>query len=145
MQKKPFTGWLSLLIIILGPITLSRAGEDFEPLFGDHQQLLANYPSLPLALVVYGILMGASYYVSFYTAWVLYRRRPGTLGIARVGLVTRAILGLAANISLPMILGFPAEANYDRLIITDVFLILLTGVWYLYLKRSKKVMEIYAA
>lgn len=83
--------------------------------------------------------------MSIYTAWVLYRRRPGTLGLARVALITRTVLGLVATISLPMILGFPAQAGCNRLIITSVCVVSLTVVWYLYLTWSKKVMEIYVA
>jgi len=148
MQKKPLAGWLILLIVILGPLTFGQAGGAFARLDTDYQPLLASYPSLPRALNVFKLLMGASVCVSIYTAWVLYRRRAGTLGLAQAGLVIRAVLMIAASICLPMLAGFPADvtqASYRQIVNSSVFVVLLTGVWYVYLIRSKRVTEIYAA
>jgi len=148
MQKKPLTGWLILLIIILGPLTFGQASGAFARLDTEYQPLLASYPSLPRALTAFKLLMGASVCVSIYTAWVLYRRRPGSLGIAQAGLVVRAVLMIASNIALLMLAGFPADvaqSSYSRLAGPSAFILLLTGAWFLYLIRSKKVFEIYAA
>jgi hypothetical protein len=148
MQKKSLTGWLILLIVILGPLTFGQASGAFARLDTDYQPLLARFPSLPRALTAFKLLMGASVCVSIYTAWVLYRRRPGSLGIAQAGLVVRAVLMIASSIALPMLAGFPADvtqSSYDQLVGPSAFVLLLTGAWYLYLIRSKRVLEIYAA
>jgi hypothetical protein len=148
MKKKPLTGWLILLIVILGPLTFGQAAGAFERLDREYQPLMAGYPSLPRALIAFKLLMGASVCVSIYTAWVLYRRRPGSMGIAQAGLVIRAVLMIASSIALPMLAGFPADvtqASYNQLVGPSAFVLLLTGVWYFYLIRSKRVLEIYAA
>ena len=148
MQKKPLTGWLILLIVILGPLTFGQAGGAFARLDKESEPLLVNYPSLPRALGAFKLLMGASVCVSIYTAWVLYRRRPGSLGIAQAGLVVRAVLMIAASISEPLLAGLPADVTqsmYNDLVVPCGFVALLTGVWYYYLIRSRRVFEIYAA
>jgi hypothetical protein len=148
MQKKPLTGWLILLIVILGPLTFGQAGGTFTRLDVDYRPLLASYPSLLRALIVCKLLMGSSVCVSIYTAWVLYRRHPGSLGFAQAGLVVRAVLMIAANIALPMLAGFPpdvTQSSYSQLVGPSALVLLPTGVWYLYLISSKRVSEIYAA
>jgi hypothetical protein len=148
MKKKPLTGWLILLIVILGPLTFGQAGGAIARLNTSCEPLFASHLSLLRAANAFELLMGASVCVSIYTAWVLYRRRPSSLGIARAGLVIRAVLSIAASISEPMLAGLPADVTqsmYSDLVMPCGFVVLLTGVWYYYLIRSKKVLEIYAA
>jgi hypothetical protein len=148
MKKKPLTGWLILLIVILGPVTFGQAGASFARMDESYTPLIARFPSLPRALDVFKLLMGISVCVSIFTAWVLYRRRSGALRIAQAGLVVRAVLMIASSIAFPMLAGFPpdvTQASYNDLVLPSAFVLLLTGVWYLYLIRSKRVLEIYAA
>jgi hypothetical protein len=147
LKPKPLTGWLILLIVILGPLTFGQVSGAFARLDTEYQPFMASHPSLPRALNVYRFFQGACVCVSIYTAWVLYRRRPGTLKIAQAGLVIRAVLTIAGSVSLPMLAGFSAEATqagYQDVATTSAVILLITGVWYLYLVRSDKVREIYA-
>jgi len=94
------------------------------------------------------LLLGASVCVSITTAWVLFHRAPGSLRIAQVGLVVRAVLVVLANVSLPMMAGLPAdltEGVWSDVASGSFIVVLLTGVWYLYLLQSVRVREIYAA
>ena len=148
MQRKPLTGWLILLIVILGPITFSQASSAFIRLGRDYAPHFGTYPSLRTAFDVFRLLMGASVCVSIYTAWVLYRRREGSIGIAQIGLVVRAVLMVASSLSIPSMAGFPPdirEASYRQVLNGNFIVIIVTGIWYLYLLRSQKVREIYAA
>ena len=146
MKKKPLTGWLVLLIIILGPVTFGQTGVAFANIDSAYQPLLSQFPSLPLALTVYKSLMVSSVCVSLFTAFVLYRRRPGSLGIAQAGLAVRAVLMIAASIMLPMLAGLPpdvTQASYSQIAGPSAFILMVTGVWYLYLLRSRRVLEIF--
>jgi hypothetical protein len=147
MQKKPLTGWLILLIVLLGPLTLGQASALFAQMDASYTPLVAQFPSLPQALRIFKLLMGISVCVSIFTAWVLFRRRPGSLGVAQAGLVFRAVFMIVASIAFQMLAGLPpdvTQANYHDLALSGTFVFLLTGVWYLYLIRSKRVLEIYA-
>src|SRR5579871_3276042 len=127
MQRKPLTGWLILLIVILGPLTLGQTGSTLARLEEDYRPLLAKYPSLPQAMGTTKLLMGACACVSIYTAWVLYRRRPGSLGIALGGLVVRSVLTIASGMALPMLAGFPADvtqASYNKLAFPSAVILL---------------------
>ena len=145
MQKKPFTIWLILLIVILGPITVARDIMDLVSLETQYPLLLARYPSLPLAFGVCKNLTIASSLASVLVVIVLCQRRPGTLGMVKTGIIVRTVLMLAANLSLPIFLRFPAEGRYGHMFISLTLVMLATAGWYLYLIRSKKVREIYAA
>jgi hypothetical protein len=147
MQKKPLTGWLILLIIILGPVTFGQASSALANMDRSYSSFMATYPSLPLALSISKLLIGTSVCVSIYTAWVLYRRRPGSLGIAQAGLVFRAAFMIISNIPILMLSGFPADLIHgflNQFIWQALIYLLITGVWYLYLIRSKRVKEIFS-
>ena len=146
MQKKKLTGWLILLILWIGLFSFGGGTGSLRTIKDDYQPYMADYPSLPAAITIFQLFLGAGMAVWMYAAWVLYRREPGTLAQAQICLVTGAALRIASGYAIPLFAGFPGrtvqELMQDALLLT-VFLFLFTTVWYLYLARSQKVREIY--
>src|SRR6266850_2558440 len=78
MERK-LTGWLILLIIILGPLQFGGGSRSIREVPDSFRPYLVNNPSLPTAIDIYQLLIGISVAVWVYTAWLLFRREPGTL------------------------------------------------------------------
>ncbi len=108
MQKK-LTGWLILLIVILGPLQLGGAARSLGSVRDSFRPYFANYPSLSLAIMVYQLLMCASVALWVYTAWVLFRREPGTLGTAQATFASGAVLRITGSFSVIAFGGLPPD------------------------------------
>ncbi len=147
MQQKKLTGWLIVLIIWIGVFGFSGGARSLRTIEDAYRPYMADYPSLPTAIMIYQLLVGAGIAVWVYTVWVLYRREPGTLGRAQTCLLYGAILRVAGAYSIPLFGGLPADAArtlmWQALPLT-LFVFLFSGIWYMYLARSEKVREIYA-
>jgi hypothetical protein len=144
MEKK-LTGWLILLIVLL-VLSLGSAASVAARIDHEFQQLLARYPSVGSAIMTLKLLNGAMVCTSLYTAWLLYRKRPGTLHQAQMGLVVRFLCLAAGAFSFPMLAGLPSEmtASLVRQATYNVVgSMVFTSVWLLYLIRSVRVREIY--
>ena len=146
MQKK-LTGWLKLLIIILGPLQFGGAARSLGSVSDSFRPYLADYPSLPMAIMVYQLLMGTSIAVWDYTAWVLFRGEPGTLKTAQTTFAAGAALRIVGSFSVIIFGGLPpdfANRMLQRTLPTAAGSVLMCAAWYLYLIRSERVREIYA-
>jgi len=77
MQKKKLTGWLILLILWIGLFSFGGGAGSLRTIKDDYQPYMADYPSLPAAITIFQLFLGAGMAVWIYTAWVLYRREPG--------------------------------------------------------------------
>jgi hypothetical protein len=147
MQKK-LTGWLILLIVILGPLQLGGAARSLGSVRDSFRPYFANYPSLSLAIMVYQLLMCASVALWVYTAWVLFRREPGTLGTAQATFAGGAVLRIASSFSVIVFGGLPPDVKsemVERIVPVAASSLLMCTAWYMYLIRSERVREIYAA
>jgi hypothetical protein len=98
--------------------------------------------------MVFQLLIGGSIAVWAYTAWVLYRREPGTLKTAQTSFLIGAVLRIFGAYSIALFGGLPPEASRSMIQQAIPFTVVATvmvTVWYLYLVRSERVREIYAA
>jgi len=147
MHRKKFTGWLILLIVWIGVFGFGGGARSLSTIEGAYRPYMADHPSLRTAIMVFQLLVGAGVALWVYTAWVLYRREPGTLARAQTCLVLGAVLRITGGYSIPLFGGLPADAV--RSLMSEAFpltffVLLFTGIWYMYLARSQKVREIYA-
>jgi len=146
MQPKKLTGWLILLIVwigFFGGLGAVRGLKMAEDTYGPY---ISVYTYMHLAITVFQLLLGASIAAWVYTAWVLYRREPGTLARAQTGLLVGAVLRIAGNYAIPLLAGLPSDAV--TVLIRDafpasLFVLAFTGGWYLYLTRSHRVRDVY--
>lgn len=145
MQRKKLTGWLILLMLWIGFFGFGGGVGSLRTVEDGYRPYLAEYPSLPTAITIFQLFLGSGI-VWLYTAWVLYKREPGTLAKVQTCLVAGAVLRVAAGYAIPLLAGLPGGAvqalMQDALRLT-VLIFLFTAVWYLYLARSQKVREIY--
>ena len=147
MYQKKLTRWLIALIIWIGFLGFSGGVRSLTDVEEAYRPYLADYPSLRTAITLFRLLVGAGVAAWAYTAWVLYRRVPGTLGRAQTCLVIGALLRVAGGYSIPFFGGLPADVATTltrEAFPFTVFVLLFTGIWYLYLARSQEVREIYA-
>jgi len=148
LPPKKLTGWLTLLIIILGPVqfcgtvrSLSTVPESFRP-------YLAGHPSLSTAIMIFQLLVGASAAVWAYAAWVLYRREPGSLKAAQTSLLVGAALRIVGSFSIAFFGGLPPDtvrSMIERALPATVIWVAMIAGWYLYLIQSGRVRDIYTA
>jgi hypothetical protein len=144
MQKK-LPGWLILLIVLL-VLSLGSAGSAASRIDHEFQSLLARYPSVSSAIMTLKFANGAVVCVSLYTAWVIYRKQPGTLRQVQAGLFVRFICVAGGAFSFPVLAGLPSEMTVSlvrQATYNVVGSMLFTSVWLLYLIRSVRVREIY--
>ena len=73
LVRKKLTGWLILLIILIGPLQFGGAARSLSTVPDSFRPHLAEYPSLSTALIIFQLLIGGSIAVWAYTAWVLFR------------------------------------------------------------------------
>jgi hypothetical protein len=145
---KKLTGWLILLIIVIGPLQFGGAARSLSTVPDSFRPYLAEYPSLDTAIMIFQLLIGGSIAVWAYTAWVLYRREPGTLKTAQTSFLLGAALRIAGSYSIPLLGGLPPETSrslIQQALPFTVISLAMVSVWYLYLTRSQRVREIYAA
>jgi hypothetical protein len=146
MQTKKLTGWLILLIVWIGFFGGLGALRGLKIVGDTYDPYISVYPSLHMAITVFQLLLVASIVAWVYTAWVLYRREPGTLARAQTGLLIGAVLRIAANYANPLLAGLPSEAARELIqdsFLASIFVLAFTGAWYLYLTRSRRVRDIY--
>jgi len=144
---KSLTGWLILLIVML-VLSIGSASSAAVRMDQEFQSLLPDYPSVRVALMAVKGFNGAAVCAALFTAWVLYRRRPGTLPQAQVGLLIRCCFIIAAGASFPLLAGLPADITADlgkQAFYNAVASVVFTVIWLLYLSRSARVRDIYAA
>jgi len=102
----------------------------------------AVYPSLAGAITAFQMLVGIGTAVWAYTAWLLYRRAPGTLPRAQAGLVIGGLLKIAGSLSIPLFGGLPAATANSMLqeaLPGTIGSMVMIGIWYLYLACSQRV------
>lgn len=146
-STKPLTGWLILLIVILGVESVTRGSAAIGKVAESYREFYDAYPSLFNAVMMFQVLGGISIVTGIYTAWVLYRRVPGSLPRAQNGLLVTGALRVVAPGTIPLFGGLPAEASNELIqdwLITGLALSCVTAAWYWYLCRSQRVQEIYA-
>ena len=147
MAPQKLTGWLILLIVIL-VLSLGSVGATFRRTDQVFQSYLADHPAVGTALMVYKLFGGAAVCASLYTAWVLFRRDPGTLRLAKSFLIVRCLLITVSGFSVPVLAGLAPEAT-QRMIVQATYgslvSMLFTAIWFAYLSRSERVAKIYAA
>jgi hypothetical protein len=147
MNRKKLTGWLIVFFVWIGVFGVSGGAKNLSTIENAYRPYMADYPSLRMAITVFQLVAGAGIAVWIYVAWVLYRREPGTLARAQACLIVGAVLRIAGGYSIPLLGGFPADTVRTLLNETlplTFFVLLFTGIWYMYLARSQKVREIYA-
>jgi Protein of unknown function (DUF2569) len=146
-MKPPLTGWLILLIVILvgslgnGMSMLNRVTESYKPYYD-------TFPSLANAVLIFQVMFVVSIGTAIYSAWVLYQRVPGTLPRAQNAFLLTGALRVLAPGAVPLFGGLPSQASSELIrdwMSTGALFIVMTAAWYLYLCRSKKVRQIYAA
>ena len=145
--SKKLTGWMILLIILLGPLSFGGSARSLSVVPQTYRPYLAVYPSLAGAITAFQVLVGAGIAVWAYTAWLLYRREPGTLARAQVGLVTGGLLKIAGGLSIPLFGGLPpavANSMVQEALPGIIGSMVMIGIWYLYLARSQRVRDIFA-
>lgn len=145
-SKKKLTGWLILLMIILGLGSLSGIGREITGVRQSYEPHFPQYPPLRTAVLVYQCILFGSACTALYTVWVLYQRVPGTLFIVKRAFVATIVLRMAAGWIFDLIAGLPEEFREPLRsdVIRSLTLAAYGIVWYLYLSRSKRVREIYA-
>ena len=147
MIPKKLTAWLILLIIIL-VLSFGSAATTFSRMDQVFQSYRADHPDVVTALMIYKLLGGAGICASLYTAWVLFRKVPGTLRLAKIFLIVRCVLIIASGFSVPLLAGLSPEAT-QRMIgqatYGSLISIVFTVIWFTYLSKSNKVAEIYSA
>jgi hypothetical protein len=145
--KKKLTGWLILLMVILGLGALSGIGREITEVRRSYEPHFSQYASLQTAVLVYQCLLFGSACTALYTVRVLYQRVPGTLPFAIAAFTATILVRIAAGWIFDLVAGLPEE--FREPLRSDVIRSLMLAahgvVWYLYLARSKRVREIYAA
>lgn len=146
-STKQLTGWLILLMILLGLGSFGGIGKEITNVRRAYEPYFSQYGSLNTAVLVYQCIIFASACTALYTVWLLYRRVPGTLIVAKRGFLATVLLRMAAGWVFDLIARLPEEVRGS--LRSDVMLTLILAaygsVWYLYLTRSRRVKEIYAA
>lgn len=147
MPPKKLTGWLILLMVWIGVIGLSGGVRSLGTVEQVYKPYIATYPGVQMAILLYQVLMGLGIAAWVYTAWILYRREPGTLGNARKSFLWGALCRIASGFSIPLLGGWPPD-TFRQLVAGEIpltiFALCFSGAWYLYLVRSQTVREIYA-
>jgi hypothetical protein len=147
-MKKPLTGWLILLIVILSIGSIGSGGPMVVTLPETYQPYFSQFPSLQRAVTITQVVLSISIVLGVYTAWVLYRRKPGSLFFAQNCFLATVALRIAGGCSIPLLGGLPPDTTNQLIhgLFRSVIVSLgFTIAWYLYLSHSKKVHEIYAA
>src|SRR5258708_27756711 len=111
MQTKKLAGWLILLIVWIGVFGVSGGMRSLSAIENDYRPYMAHYPSLRVAVMVCQFLQVAGIAGWGYTAWVLYRREPGTLSRAQTGLILGAFFRVAGGYSIPLLGGLPGAMS----------------------------------
>ena len=145
---RKLTGWLILLILQLGPLSFVGGVKSLRTVEETYKRYIVQYPSLSSAIMLFQLLVGAGIAAWAYTAWVLYQREPGTLGKLKIGLVLGFILRIAGVYTIPLFGGLPpsaAQTIIQNSLPFNFLSFVLISIWYLYLLRSQRVREIYAA
>lgn len=148
LAPKKLTGWLILLIVLIGPLQFGGAARSLSTVPDSFRPHLAEYPSLSTAIMVFQLLIGGSIAVWAYTAWVLCRREPGTLKTAQTSFLVGAAFRVAGGFSIPLLGGLPPDATRSMIqqaLPATTILIGMIAVWYSYLVRSERMRDIYAA
>jgi hypothetical protein len=144
-MNKRLTGWLILLIVLLIG-SFGSAGSAAIRIDKEWREYLADYPSLRTAIMALKVFNGAMVCAAFYTAWILSQKKPGTLHLAKTGLLVCFALKVVGAFSFPMLAGLPNEVTTDLLrqaTNSAIGSLIFTTVWFLYLMRSTRVKEIY--
>jgi len=147
MQTKKLTGWLILLIVWIGVLGLSGGFQALGQVADSYKPYFSQYPSLSLAIMLFQVVVGAGIAAWGYTAWVIYRREPGTLVRAQTALLVGGLLRAFGWFCIPIFGGLPPSESQllvQQSVGIAVFIVLFTVIWHQYLARSKKVREIFA-
>jgi hypothetical protein len=147
MQRNKLTGWLIVFIIWTGVTGVNGLGS-LGGIERTWRPLMADYPSLHGAVMVFQLLSGAGISACLFTAWLLYQREPGTLKRAQISLLVGGLLRFVGVWSIALFGGLPAvmlQRMMPQLGFASCVILVFTGAWSLYLLRSKRVREIYAA
>ena len=148
MTKKPLTGWLILLILILSVGSISNGGPMLITLADSYQPHFTQFPALSSAVRAAQIVFALSIGLGVYSAWIFYRRKPGSLFLAQNCFLGTVALRIAAGCAIPMFGGLPPAATSQLMQGWTRSVIIALGftiAWYLYLSRSKRVHDIYNA
>jgi hypothetical protein len=148
MQKKKLTIGLILLIICIGVLGFSRGVRSVSEVEKAYRPYYEKFPSLSSAVTLAQLLVASGMLAWVYSAWLLYNREPGTLGVARNCFLLGALLRLASGYVLVLSSGFPSTAVQKVLVQflpSTMGTILFTAAVSFYLWRSERVKEIYTA
>ncbi|MFZ2642508.1 MAG: DUF2569 family protein [Verrucomicrobiia bacterium] len=146
-QHKRVGGWLLLFCLgltVFGPlITLSSLVASFT----EAAKYFDRFPGLLVITIIDSLLSLGLMTFGIFTGVVLWRVRPGALGIAKGYLLCFFIYIVIAAV-LPFLSGLPSQAN-AAMISTGVGNlgrgVICFTIWYWYLEKSKRVKATYQA
>jgi hypothetical protein len=113
----------------------------YEPYFAAH-------PSLQRAVLIYQSVLFGSVCAALFTVLLVYRRTPQSLITIQNGFLLTIGLRIVANWVFPLFADLPPSAlssSYSKRIAGSIAMLAVGALWYLYLVRSKRVREVYAA
>jgi hypothetical protein len=148
MMKKPLTGWLILLIFFLGVGSVGTGGPMVVTLPDSYRPYFHQFPALPKAVFVAQVVFSVSICLGVNTAWILYRRKPGSLFFAQNCFLATVALRIAGGCTIPLLGGLSPDATSQLMQgwMRNVIIGLgVTIAWYLYLSKSKTVHDVYGA
>lgn len=138
-------GWLLLLCLVL---TLGTPIGTFYNLFSSYRESVEYFylfPGLERLFYIDGLLSLALIILSIRAGIALWTLKPGAVKTAKNYLLIFLIYTVIA-ILLPFTAGLPAEVNeimIPEVIVSTLQSVIFFGVWYSYLKVSKRVKATY--
>jgi hypothetical protein len=99
-------------------------------------------------VLIYQSVLFGSICAALYTVLLVYRRTPQSLVTIQNGFLLTIGLRILATWVFPLFAGLPPGAlssSYPQRIVGSIVMLGVGTVWYLYLVRSRRVSEVYAA
>ncbi len=131
-EKKKLTGWLILLMVILGLGSVNGIAKEITRVRQLYEPYFSQYPSLAKAVLFYQCVLFGSACSALYTVWILFQRVPGTLFLARRAFVMTLVLRVIAVWSFDLLAGLPRAGrdSIGRSIIYSLIIAAYGAVWY---------------
>ena len=133
--EKKLTGPLIVLMLILGFGTLGGIATEITNVSRAYETLFSQYPALRTAVLTYQCVLFGSACAACCTIWLLYRRVPGTLLIAKRCFVLTLMLRIGAFWMFDWLASLPnagAQAISSQVRAT-LGLVAFGAAWYLWL------------
>lgn len=147
-NKKAVPGWLILLCVLLVLGSLGRAATAITDVRRQFEPYFAAQPSLRRAVLIYQVVLFGSICAALYTVLLVYQRNPQSLITIQNGFLLTIGLRIVSNWIFPLFAHLPSgvlKPSYSQRLFGSFVLLGVGTAWYLYLVRSKRVREVYAA